>query len=475
MSYCANMKQKYAVIDIEATGGTQKVDRIIEIGIVLVDGDEIIDEFSTLINPGISIPPFITKLTGISQKMVAQSPYFHEVAKKIVELTAGRSLVAHNVSFDYRILREEFNRLGYEFKRDTLCTARLTRHYFPDLEKYNLKSLTVEFNLQLKDRHRAADDAMATAHLLQKILKISQKEGQPLKNMSIYKRKSKLPNHIQEEEILDLPNICGVYYMRDEDGAPIYIGKSIKIRTRIRSHFIESTRKTDKMRKLVHSISYENTGSELMAEVFESLEIRKHKPLLNKAKRKNKFDTALLYDQSNVYDTFKISHKSKVKKLDNVLQWFSSKNAAKAYVSSIVQEFDLCGCLCGMQRATKDCITYKIGNCGGAHLAKEEASAYNDRFALAKLSAKKLYQQDMLILDRGRHEDEYAGFLISNNVVSHIGYLDRSQPIQSKNVVAKKLNPIQPLPEIDRIVYRHFYEGKILKKVSFNSIASKVL
>ena len=463
------MTRKYAVVDIEATGGTQKVDRIIEIGIVLIDGDIITSTYSTLVNPGISIPPFITKLTGISQQLVADAPKFHEIAKTIVEMTEGRSLVAHNVSFDYRILREEFNRLGYEFKSDTLCTARLSRQYFPELEKYNLKSVAQAFNLSIADRHRAADDAMAAAQIMLKILEQSRSEGLSLSNMSIYKRQSRLPMHMQEEQILDLPNVCGVYYMLDADDEPVYIGKSIKIRSRIRAHFSEESSKTAKMQKLVHKIIYEKTGSELMAEVHESLEIRKHRPLLNKAKRKNRFDTALLLDNMDGYQTFLIKYKSKVKDRSSVLHWFSSRNAAKAYISSIVQEYDLCSCLCGINSGSKDCTTYKIGECSGAYLQREHLDDYNQRFDEAREAAQKLYLEDMLILDKGRHDDEYACFLISDQVVSHVGFLNKNADLKHTPTITKKLNKINPIPEIDRIVYRHYYEGKILKKIKLSN------
>jgi DNA polymerase-3 subunit epsilon len=469
------MLQKYAVVDIEATGGTQKVDRIIEIGIVLIDGEEITSTFSSLVRPGISIPPFITKLTGISNKMVADSPQFHEIARTIVEMTEGRSLVAHNVSFDYRILREEFDRLGYEFKSDTLCTARLSRHYFPDIDKYNLASVAKALNLDLADRHRAGDDAMATAQIMLQILNKSRGAGLSLKNMSIYKSKSRLPDNIQEEQILDLPNVCGVYYMLDADNEPLYIGKSIKIRTRIRAHFTEETSKTQKMQKLVHAIRYENTGSELMAEIHESLEIRKFKPLLNRAKRKTKFENALIETMDGDYKSFKIKHKSRVRQNDNTLQWFSSKNAAKAYISGLVQNYELCACLCGVNSSSKDCTTYKIGHCLGAQLGHEDAMEYNLRYDQAHAMSDRLFNERMMILDKGRTKDEFSAFYISDNRVSHIGYLPMGVA-QSKDEskILKLLKPIKHNAEIDRILYRYFYLRKYERKIEFNSTLKEV-
>ena len=419
------MSEKYAVIDIEATGGTQKVDRIIEIAILHIDGDQITSTFSTLINPQIGIPPFITKLTGINNEMVTDAPPFHEVARTIVEMTEGRSLVAHNVSFDYRILREEFSRLGYEFKSDTLCTARLSKEYFPEIEKHNLTSVAASLEVGIPERHRAMDDAKAAAEIMLKILEKSRGNGQALKNMSIYKRRSRLPINIQEEQILDLPNVCGVYYMLDADDEPVYIGKSLKIRTRIRSHFSENTNKSEKMRTLVHSIRYQETGSELMAEIKESREIRKYKPLLNRAKRKTRFETALLEDRENEYKTFKIKHKRKVKSDEKPLQWFSSTNAAKAYISGLASEFDLCACLCRINSGSNDCTTHKLGHCAGAFKGVEGADEYNSRFDDALHITDKLFDEKLLILDKGRRPEEFSCFLIEDHRISHIGFLPK--------------------------------------------------
>ena len=462
------MLEKYAVVDIEATGGTQKVDRIIEIAIVLIDGDKITETYSSLVNPIIGIPPFIIKLTGINNTMVRDAPHFHEIAKTIVEMTEGRSLVAHNVSFDYRILREEFKRLGYEFKSDTLCTARLSKHYFPDIEKHNLASVAKSLNLEIADRHRAGDDAMATAEVMLHILGKSRNEGHALKNMKIYRRKSRLPFNMEEEDILDLPNVCGVYYMLDADKEPLYIGKSIKIRSRIRSHFSEESIKSEKMQKMVHSLRYENTGSEIMSEVHESLEIRKYKPLLNKAKRKTRFDSALLVTELNGYRTFEVRHRSKLKQQHEPLQWFSSRNSTKAYIAGLVQRHELCACLAGMNTKSRDCTTYKIGQCHGAFLSIEDKDIYNMRFAEAEVMAGKLFDEDMVILDIGRNAQEYTCFYISDHKVSHVGHLPKDNIFSNKEALIKQLKPIVGNPEIDRIVYRYFYLGKYEKRIKLS-------
>ena len=168
---------RYAVVDIETTGGRAQRDKITEIAIVLYDGEKIVEQFETLINPECPIPYGITELTGISQEMVKDAPKFFEVAKQIVQLTEGAVFVAHNVQFDYGFLQEEFRRLGYPFTRRRLCTVKLSRRSFPGLTSYSLGNLIRHFGIPVNARHRAMADALATTSLLERILGKDGAEG----------------------------------------------------------------------------------------------------------------------------------------------------------------------------------------------------------------------------------------------------------------------------------------------------------
>ena len=161
----------YAIIDIETTGSSYKFGKITEIAIFLHNGSKITESFSTLIDPEMDIPYFITRLTGISNEMVKSAPKFYQVAKKIVEMTAGRIFVAHNVNFDYKFVQEEFKRLGYNYQRKILCTVKLTRKYFPGYPTYSLGKICDRFGIQIENRHRAAGDAHATSKVFDLILK----------------------------------------------------------------------------------------------------------------------------------------------------------------------------------------------------------------------------------------------------------------------------------------------------------------
>jgi DNA polymerase-3 subunit epsilon len=157
----------YAIIDIETTGGSPKTDKITEIAIYVHDGQKVVDEFVTLINPQRNIPYFITKLTGINDEMVKNAPKFYEVAKKIVELTDNKIFIAHNVSFDYGFVKSEFNSLGYSYNRECLCTVKLSRKLIPGKRSYSLGNICSDLGININDRHRAAGDALATVKLFE--------------------------------------------------------------------------------------------------------------------------------------------------------------------------------------------------------------------------------------------------------------------------------------------------------------------
>lgn len=160
----------YAIIDIETTGSKASTGKITEIAIYAHNGYEITDSFSTLINPECHIPYFITKLTGIDDDMVKDAPKFYEVAKKIIEITAGRTFVAHNVNFDYKFIQEEFKRLGYDYKRKTMCTVKLGRKYLPGHQSYSLGKICADLGISINGRHRAAGDALATVKYFEILL-----------------------------------------------------------------------------------------------------------------------------------------------------------------------------------------------------------------------------------------------------------------------------------------------------------------
>jgi DNA polymerase-3 subunit epsilon len=261
----------YAIIDIETTGGSARSEKITEIAVYQHDGEKITDEFVTLINPERNIPYFITNLTGITNEMVEDAPRFYEIAKKIVELTEGRTFVAHNVRFDYSFIREEFKSLGFNFKRSLLDTVSLSRKLIPGHKSYSLGNICKDLRISINGRHRAAGDALATVKLFEilmaKDMEFSGSKPGLIKNTKV----SKLNPKLEPNKIDSIPDEPGVYYFYNEKGDLIYIGKSRNLQQRVSTHLSNNTtNRSMEMRDLIADIDWELTGSELIALLKES-------------------------------------------------------------------------------------------------------------------------------------------------------------------------------------------------------------
>lgn len=276
----------YAIIDIETTGGQYNEEGITEIAIHRFDGNDIIDSFISLINPEKEIQPFVVNLTGINNNMLRGAPKFFEVAKRIVEITTNCILVAHNTSFDYRILKTEFRRLGYNFEVPTLCTVELSKKLMPDLESYSLGKLCRNIGIPVTERHRANGDALATVKLLQLLL---QKDV----GKEIIKSSVKTGNNRDLSQKLlgildDLPSKTGVFYFHDFKGEILFLGKGKNIRKMVNQIFLQTTLKSKSLLKELSSITFEITGSELISNLKYHEEAMLHKPKYNKVIMRSK-------------------------------------------------------------------------------------------------------------------------------------------------------------------------------------------
>ena len=295
----------YAILDIETTGGKYNEEGITEIAIYKFDGHEILDQFCSLVNPEKKIQPFVVNLTGINNKMLYNAPKFYEVAKRIIEITEGCILVAHNAQFDNRILTTEFDRLGYSFEKAILCTVELSKKLIPDLPSYSLGKLVRSLGIPIADRHRAQGDAKATVELFKLLL---EKDTKKEIISSIVRKNSKRQLEPKLLEIIEtLPTSTGVYYMHRKNGNIIYVGKSKNIRKRLIQHFTNDNKKSKKIQSEVVSVSYEETGNDLIAQLKESQEIKTLKPIFNHALKRTIFNNYLIcfYDK-NGYLNLKI-------------------------------------------------------------------------------------------------------------------------------------------------------------------------
>lgn len=313
---------KYAIIDVETTGTSAKSGKIIEIAVVLHDGEKIEESFSTLIDPERSLPQYITHLTGINQEMLQDAPPFYSVAKKIIELTQNRIFVAHNVGFDFEFVRKEFEDLGYSFFRKKLCTVRLARKIFPGLKSYSLGNLCALLNLVNNRPHRALEDALATSELFQKIINRAKIMGYEslleLETSSVL-----IPPKLSKELVDQLPEKTGIYKFLDDSQNVIYIGKSKNIKKRVIEHFSSKgkNRKDQSFHQIISNIETIETGSEIVALLLENELIKKIRPPFNIARRRTNFKWGLLLrnDQLDVRE---------LQLEEEALSYYSSKKAA---------------------------------------------------------------------------------------------------------------------------------------------------
>lgn len=415
----------YAVVDLETTGGSAQYGKITEVAIYVFDGEKIVDEFTSLINPECPIPANITRLTGISNEMVADAPRFFEVAKEIVQFTEGHIFVAHNVNFDYKFLQEEFRRLGYAFRRETLCTVRLARRSVPGQPSYSLGKLTKSLGISLTNHHRAAADARATVDLLKYCLDAPSGEKAKTALMNGQKSGKAARKLLPPETIEQLPDATGVYYLHDAKGDVLYVGKSVNIRQRIFQHLNERKgRAGHDLREFWRDVSWEETGSELVALLQESHDIKRLQPPFNIKQRRNAYPYGLFQDiELDGYIRLSFGpNKGK-----EPLAVFASEGAAKKVLERMTERYNLCQKMNGLdpyrKEAGKPCWHYSLQQCKGACVGEEGPEEYNKR-VVESVRSLQYGVDDFLIIDAGRHADERAVVRIAQGRYAGFGFAD---------------------------------------------------
>ena len=221
----------YAILDIETTGGKFNEEGITEIAIYRFDGHSVTDQFISLVNPEKPIQEFVVKLTGINNKMLRNAPKFYEIAKRIVEITKGAIIVAHNAEFDSRILKTEFNRLGYDYEKSTLCTVELSRDLIPGEKSYSLGKLCKSLGIPMSDRHRATGDALATVQLFKLLLEKDQ--GKEIIQQSIKHSDNRTVKDKLNAILENIPEKMGVFYVHNSDGKVIYVGRGNNLKSEV--------------------------------------------------------------------------------------------------------------------------------------------------------------------------------------------------------------------------------------------------
>ena len=359
-----------AFVDIETTGSHFDRDRITEIGIKTLAGNQIYI-WEKLIDPQTYIPQNIQRLTGISPSMVQGQPCFSELAEDLNKELEGKIFVAHNARFDYGFIKASFKRVGIDFKPKVLCTVKLSRLLFPDQPRHNLDTIISTHGLKVSARHRALGDADL---LLQFWRVCESKFGQEKLNEAINQLigNASLPPNIDQGVIDSIPDGPGCYIFYGENKTPLYIGKSISLRSRVMGHFQGALmqRKEMKLSLQVRDIDWIETSGELGALILESRLIKERMPSLNIKLRRSKDLCAwsLEEDVSGVLTPSLVTHHHLAPGLqDNLYGLFSSKREAHAYLKALAKKHHLCEALLGLEKRIegKSCFGYQVKQCSG--------------------------------------------------------------------------------------------------------------
>jgi len=451
----------YAILDIETTGGKYNEEGITEIAIYKFDGHEVIDQFISLVNPEKEIQPFVINLTGINSNMLRNAPKFYEIAKRIIEITENCIVVAHNSQFDNRILKTEFKRLGFEYKRKTLCTVDLAKTLIPNQSSYSLGKLTKSLGIPVSGRHRAAGDAMATVNLFKLLLA---KDLQKIIIKESIKSEIKLKIEPRLLDIVEqLPTKTGVYYMHKTNGEIIYIGKSKNIKKRVNQHFTSQAPKSKKIQLLVATVTYEYTGSELIALLKESEEIKRNKPIFNRALKQTSFSHGLYsFTDEKGYINLKIDQ---VNGKETPITTFSNFKSAKSFVNRTTDEHNLCQKLTGIHLTNGNCFNYTIKQCFGACIAEETQTDYNKR-VIKIINKHNFATQSIVIIDRGRDIDERSAILIENGMYKGFGFFNLNYQINNLDVLQSILTNMEHNRDTQHIIQSYLRRNKKLKIVN---------
>ena len=413
----------FAIIDIETCGSKYQFrkGRITEICIVVHDGLTVVEKFTTLINPECNISPFFIGVSGITNDMVRNAPKFHEVAKKILELTEECVFVAHNVGFDYGFIKDEFAALGYTYKRETLCTVRLSRKLIPDRISYSLGHLCAALGIEINGRHRAEGDAVATVQLFELLLQLKSQHPQ-YKNMGVTEIMARRIDKIKQYILDKLPEACGVYYFLNKEGEIIYIGKSTNMYSRALSHFNSKEQKSKKMLNDLYNVDFVLTGSELIALLLESEEIKKHKPKHNRMRKAEVFTHSIdWWKNKKGIIQFKLVP---FEEAENPLKSFTTYITARECIERWIDEHTLCLSYCGLTDEKSICFNHQIKKCNGLCAEIETIEEYNER--ANKILQQHLFKEkDFVLIDKGRNNEERSIILIEDRKYKGYGYIDQ--------------------------------------------------
>jgi DNA polymerase III subunit epsilon len=445
----------YAVIDVETTGGSPVTDRVIEIAIIICDGEQILHQYTSLVNPNRPIDKYVTQLTGITDKMVRTAPTFDQIGEEVWQLTEGNIFVAHNVKFDYGMLRSEFKRMGRDFIRKQLDTITLAQKVLPGFTSYSLGSLCDSLGIKIANRHRALGDAEATVKLLHMILH----EATSPKYIEIELNHgldvATLPPNIGLGDIEQLPEEPGVFYLKDQDDRIIFIDSSKNVRKEV-VKLLSRTDKTPEWQLALPTltqIDYVASGHELISRLMAHHEMRKHQPPLNKKQKEYKHTHAIyLVPDDEGFLQLRMD-KIDLPDAEPALR-FQGKSSAQKVHAKIIAESHLQVQFSLLRKMTDETQRQNF------------KKSYNEK--VARAVERYLYKaSNFFILTEGRRPDEHSVIWIENSIYKGVGYISPElNPINTENLKAA----IKPYPEdmeIQKIIRQEMRKGKGMKVIPY--------
>ena len=455
----------YAIVDIETTGGHASANGITEVAICIHDGDKVVRRYETLVNPGRDIPVYIRALTGISNEMVADAPYFGKVAYEIYELLHDKIFVAHNVNFDYSFLKYHLAAAGYDLQCNKLCTVRLSRKILPGMLSYSLGKLCAHLSISNNARHRAAGDAEATAILFTLLVNSDNDKHiqQALKQRS---REQVLPSNLPKTDIERLPYTAGVYYFHNEKGKVIYVGKAVNIKKRVCSHFTgnNSGHQRQEFMKNIHHITFQECGNELMAFIQECIDIKRLWPAYNRSQKNLDFAFGLYtYEDQRGYIRLAVD---KRRKYSLPVHTCGSMVEGRNLLLHLIENHDLCPKLCFIQQNDQFCTGVNPETC--ACTGQEEVSIYNTR-VIDALKSLKQNLPTFAIRDEGRTDEEHSCILIEDGRFYGMGYVSHYFDVDNYTSLKNTLTPYPGNDYIRNLVI-NYAERNPHKKVVFDKV-----
>ena len=443
----------FSIIDVETTGYPKN--KITDISIFSTEGKRIIKEFHSLVNPLTTIPRNITRLTGISNETVKDAPMFFEIAKEVLENTRESIFVAHNVNFDYNVIKNEYKELGYTFKRKKLCTVKLSRKIIPGHKSYSLGKLCSDLKIPIHGRHRAKGDAFATFKLFKLLFEKS--NGNFIEN-EIHNKQLTVSKYLDEKDLDYLPNDIGVYYFWNKENKIIYVGKSVKIKDRVISHFRNDSKKEIKLCQEANKVTFTLTGSDLIAQLLESAEIKKYYPIFNRKQKRIGENYALTYftNKDGIIE-LKIDY---LKRVINPLISYEGSKKAKDHLKYIVETNQFCLKYCDLEKGKNSCFYFQIKKCLGVCCNKESNEEYNKR-VLKFIMANQPKKLNESLFTSGRNSNEIGFVLIENGVYKGFGFIPKNSRLRDNEYLNKKLIKQNDNRDVRRIIRNYIKKVNI--------------